>query len=433
MKVLVLGGYGLIGSAVVRRLLASGHEVVGLGRDTAQASRTMPAARWITADLATLRTAAAWAPLIAEAAPHAVVNCAGALQDGARDAVGAVQSDAIRALVAAAPAAGVRRFVQVSAPRAERSAETEFMRSKGEADAALAASPLEWTILRPGLVLAPQAYGGTALLRAVAALPVVMPLVMSDAVVQTVSVDDVAGAVARAVAAELPSRRTYDLVEAETHTLADVTRAIRAWLGLAPVPLVAVPAPLARGVSVVADALSWLGWRSPLRSTAMTELAAGIRGDAGPWREATGQPLSTLAETLSAMPATVQERWFSRLFLLKPLAIATLAGFWIVTGLVTLADIDAAAEVLTDNDVARGVAQAIAFLGALADIGLGLAIMVRRWLKPAALGMIALTFAYLAGGTVLAPDLWADPLGPLVKAVPALVLAVVALALAEDR
>jgi uncharacterized protein YbjT (DUF2867 family) len=32
MRILVLGGYGLIGSAVVRRLLVAGHEVTALGR-----------------------------------------------------------------------------------------------------------------------------------------------------------------------------------------------------------------------------------------------------------------------------------------------------------------------------------------------------------------------------------------------------------------
>ena len=42
MKVLVLGGYGLIGEAVVRRLLERGHAVAGLGRDTAAAARRWP-------------------------------------------------------------------------------------------------------------------------------------------------------------------------------------------------------------------------------------------------------------------------------------------------------------------------------------------------------------------------------------------------------
>ena len=433
MKILVLGGYGLIGAAVVRRLLADGHAVVGLGRDTAQAARAMPAVTWITADLARLGTAEAWRPLLAAHAPDAIVNCAGVLQDSARDRVGAVQSGAIRALVAAAPSAGIARFVQISATRADTGADTAFMRSKGEADAALAASPLEWTILRPGLVLAPQAYGGTALLRAVAALPGAIPLTRADASVRTVWVEDVADAVARVLAGEVAPRRVYDLVEDEAHTLADVARAMRGWLGLAPVQLVAVPEPLARVVALGADRLGWLGWRSPFRSTAMTELAAGIRGDPAPWRDGSGRPLLSLAETLARMPSTVQERWFARLFLLKPLVIATLAAFWIATGVVTLADLDAAAGVLTERGVGVVVGAGTAFGGALVDIALGIGILVRRWSRTAALGMIAVTLLYLVGGTLLAPDLWTDPLGPLVKAIPAAVLALVALALGEDR
>jgi hypothetical protein len=38
------------------------------------------------------------------------------------------------------------------------------------------------------------------------------------------------------------------------------------------------------------------------------------------------------------MPATVQERWFARLFLVKPLILATLSAFWIITGFITLAN-----------------------------------------------------------------------------------------------
>jgi hypothetical protein len=47
--------------------------------------------------------------------------------------------------------------------------------------------------------------------------------------------------------------------------------------------------------------------------------------------------------------------------------------------------------------------------------------------------MLAMTLAYLAGGAVFAPGLWADPLGPLVKAIPAVVPALAVLAFAEDR
>jgi hypothetical protein len=80
-----------------------------------------------------------------------------------------------------------------------------------------------------------------------------------------------------------------------------------------------------------------------------------------------------------------------------------------------------------------GVAIACVLAGAVLDIALGGLVLVRRWVVPAALGMVAVTLGYLVAGTMFAPDLWADPLGPLVKPIPAAVLALVAMALAEER
>lgn len=47
--------------------------------------------------------------------------------------------------------------------------------------------------------------------------------------------------------------------------------------------------------------------------------------------------------------------------------------------------------------------------------------------------MTGVTPAYLVGGMLFAPDLWADQPGPLVKPIPATAPAVVCLALLEDR
>jgi hypothetical protein len=43
------------------------------------------------------------------------------------------------------------------------------------------------------------------------------------------------------------------------------------------------------------------------------------------------------------------------------------------------------------------------------------------------------TVLYIAAGSVLRPDLWVDPLGPLLKAIPILMLTFIAAALTEDR
>ena len=45
----------------------------------------------------------------------------------------------------------------------------------------------------------------------------------------------------------------------------------------------------------------------------------------------------------------------------------------------------------------------------------------------------AVSILYLIVATVTSPVLWADPLGPLVKIAPAIVLNLVALAILEDR
>ena len=41
--------------------------------------------------------------------------------------------------------------------------------------------------------------------------------------------------------------------------------------------------------------------------------------------------------------------------------------------------------------------------------------------------------AYLAAGTLTAPELWLDPLGAFVKAIPGVALALVAWAMADER
>lgn len=433
MRILVLGGYGLVGSSIIRHLLEQGHDVTGLGRSVTRVRRTMPTVRWIAHDLTRLATAADWLAVLRDAGPEAIVNCAGALQDGVRDDVAAVQHRAIAALVAAMPAAGVSRFVQISAPGAGEAGRTLFMRSKGEADAAVAASTVDWVILRPGLVLAPEAYGGSAVLRALAAVPWVQPIAFADAQLQTVGAEDIARAVAAVLADQVPSRQIYDLVEDEAHTMRDVVAAMRGWLGLAPAVVIEVPAILVRGVGLLADGLGRLGWRSPLRTTALTELARGVTGDPSAWRRAAGPAIAPLTTTLRRLPSTVQERWFARSYFLKPAAIGVLAAFWLLSGIIALLQFDAASQVLLDRGLGHGTAAAIVAGGALVDIGLGLAILVHATMRTAALGMIAVTLAYLAGATLLAPGLWLDPIGPLLKTLPAAMLAVVVLALAEER
>ncbi|WP_019905354.1 SDR family oxidoreductase [Methylobacterium sp. 77] len=432
MRILVLGGYGLIGTAVVSRCLAAGHAVTGLGRDVSAARLRQPDADWIARDIATLTEPSDWTATLQGI--DAVVNCSGALQDGPRDDVRAVQATAMRALFACCRLMGIRRVVQISAVGASLDAPTEFMRSKAEADAAVAALDLDWVILRPGLVLSPLSYGATGLIRALASIPVAFVGMRGHRPIQTVHVDDVAEAAVLGLEGRIAPRASYDLVEAHGHVLPDIVAGFRAWLGRPPAVL-ALPVPtwLLRIGFRIGDLVGRLGWRTPIRTMALRQIEAGIGGDPTDWERAGGAPLSSLSESLRRMPSGVQERWFGRLWLLKPAILAMLSLFWGLSGLIALAHLDAAMAAMTAHGITPGPARAMVLAGIAIDLVLGLAILVRRTMPLAALGMVAMTGIYLFLGSALAAGLWLDPLGAYLKTLPGAMLALVAYALADER
>lgn len=430
MRVLVLGAYGFIGHEVCRRLIARRHTIIALGRSAEYGRKVLPEAEWRGADIAVLSTPEHWSPLLERA--DAVVNASGALQDGLRDNLAAVQDRAIRALVAACAAKGVRRFVQISAPGANAGSDTEFLRTKAVADDALKASPLDWIILRPGLVWGRTAFGGTALVRMLAAFPIVQPLVLAESRVQMIDIDDVCAAVEASVETEALIRQDIDLVEPGAHTLADVIARIRTWHGFQPARAqIRVPEIIGALMARAGDLAGWLGWRSPLRTTSLRSIASGVTGDASVWRALTGKDALSLDEMLRRRPAVRQDRVFARTQLLLPLVVMGLSAFWIASGLIGLWRIDDA--IAAQGGATGDLAHALVLGGAVADIALGLAILWRPFARAACFGMIALTLLYLAAGTVLTPHLWADPLGPFVKTLPAAILALVCATLLEER
>ncbi len=62
----------------------------------------------------------------------------------------------------------------------------------------------------------------------------------------------------------------------------------------------------------------------------------GVTGDPVPWMADTGITPLTARAAVRAAPATVQEKWFARLYLLKAAALATLVIFWMVSGIIAL-------------------------------------------------------------------------------------------------
>jgi uncharacterized protein YbjT (DUF2867 family) len=158
--VLVTGASGFVGSHLLPELLAGGHRVVALVRSPASGEavlRRLPAALAAGVEL---RTGDVLEPATLPAAlagVDAVVHLVALARDwnGGRDLL-RVNLGGTQSLVAAMEAAGVRRLVHLGALGVADREELNYAKSKARAEAAVRASGLDWTILKPSLLFGPR-------------------------------------------------------------------------------------------------------------------------------------------------------------------------------------------------------------------------------------------------------------------------------------
>jgi uncharacterized protein YbjT (DUF2867 family) len=420
-RVLILGADGFIGRHLAYGLRAAGWQVILQARRGDRLAAMGFAV--VSVDLAdpACHVAGFWTPHLAPGT--ALVNAAGLLT-GSDSAFAAVHRDA----PAAALHALQGRAVLISAVGLD--AETPFARWRCQTEQLFAGQ----TILRPGLVLADTSYGGSSLLRALAALPLRLPVVgRGDQPFNPIHAADLAAVVAACLdqpPGPGPAGGAWEVGGPEVLTQAALAQGLRRWLGLRPVPLWPLPLGLARALGHLGDALR-IG---PVSATAVAQLQTGVLADAAPLMERLPQVQPRgFSLFQAARPAGTQDLWQARLYLLKPAIRLALAAMWLVSaglGLMLPAS-DFLSRLGTALPPEALVAMARA--GGLADLALGLALL-RNWAPlRVAQAQIALVLAYSLGLTVLAPDLWLDPFGGLLKNLPVLALLAVHLALVEER
>jgi hypothetical protein len=185
---------------------------------------------------------------------------------------------------------------------------------------------------------------------------------------------------------------SFDLVHPEQSSLRDVIDLFRAWLGQTSCRRLVLPLLLLDLGARAGDLAARLGWAPPISTAALAELRRGVAGDPGPWMEATRIAPRPIGRVLMDRPATVQEKWFARLYLLKPVVIATLTVFWCASGLIALTvAYDAAVETLTSRGFHAGLAHATTVTSSVLDVAVDSAIAVRRTCRAGLLAGIAVS------------------------------------------
>lgn len=426
MRILVLGAGGFIGRHVVARLLAEGHEVTGVARSTGALELAFPQARWLAMDLGKAVRAGEW--LAALAGIEGIVNCAGVLRGPDMEPVHVAMP---RALHAAAKASGVRRVVLLSAISARPEVRTDYAQSKLAGEAALRESGLEWTILRPSLVYAEGSYGGTSLLRGLAALPWAVPVPAGAGHgFSPIHAADLAQAAARACTDPALAGQVLEPCGPQGYELRELLALYRGWLGFGAARFLPVPIAVMRLLGRAGD----LTGSGPVSTNSLEQLLAGNAGDGAAFADAIGFAPRSLDSALRDSPAQVQDRWHARLFFVAPAVRWVLALLWFASALVGFLF---GAEWTRRFGEAAGLPLHLAELARLAtsavDVGIGLLVLLDRRGRWATIVQLAVVLGYtLTLGWVL-PQLWADPLGALLKNLPILALILVHGAIADSR
>ena len=435
-KILVLGASGLLGRFITDDLRLRGFHAFGVARHFEPSQRT--SASDLELPIMSM-DAAALARLIREREIDVVVNCLGVLQDGPGSDTRAVHRDFVARLLAAIRDSGrAVRFVHISIPGTANEDRTAFSTTKREAERLIAASGIAYAILRPGFVVAPSAYGGSAMLRALAAFPLQLPGDESATPFQPVAVEDIAATIAwlavRDIADPAANAVTWDLMQPQPITLGNVIDQFRWSFGTSRMPRITLPGFLLNFGAQAGDLANRLGWMPPMRSTAIAELRRGVTGDPAGWMAATGIVPKTLAQVVGGHAATIQDKWFARLFLVKAMVIASLAVFWIASGFISLViSFSAAADILRSHGFPSWLVNPMTAVTSLMDMSIGFLIAFRRTAAAGLIAGILVSLGYMAGAAIMTPDLWIEPLGALVKTGPAIVLMFVALLTLDNR
>ncbi len=94
---------------------------------------------------------------------------------------------------------------------------------------------------------------------------------------------------------------------------------------------------------------------------------------------------------------------------------------------------DAAAAILSAHGFPPALVGPVTVLTSLMDMTIGALIAFRRTSAAGLIAGIVASLGYMVGAAILAPDLWIEPLGALVKTGPAIVLMLVALLTLDNR
>jgi NADH dehydrogenase len=308
MNVLVTGGTGFLGQAVVRQLHHDNHHVHLLARNPhAPVPNALAAHDNVTVHGGNLLDPPSIPPAVANL--DAVIHLVGIISEIGPQTFQNVHVNATRNLLDASRDARIRRFIHVSALGARPGAASRYHRTKWDAEQIVRRADLSWTVFRPGIIYGPND-GFVCLFARISRWSPVIPLIGGGlARFQPVRVEDVATSLVGALTEPQARGQTFDLCGHEILTLRQIVDSILTVTQRKRLKL-AVPVPLARAQAPLLEAVftRLLKRPSPLNRDQIIMLQEDNLGDPQPATDLFNLPRVPFADGLAAFlrPNTAQ-------------------------------------------------------------------------------------------------------------------------------
>lgn len=214
--ILVTGGTGFVGRAIVRELVRLNFPTRVLARRTDSApARALQRTTECHLVAGSVNDPASLTAALEDV--DAVIHLVGIIFEKGVQTFSRVHAEGTRNVVAACQVSGVTRLIHMSASGTREHAVAPYHRTKWEGECAVRASGLEWTIFRPAIIYGPGNGFCSILVRQMTP-PVrwitggVMPMIGDGSVLmQPVHVDEVAAAFVRSLTAPASIGQTYEL------------------------------------------------------------------------------------------------------------------------------------------------------------------------------------------------------------------------------
>lgn len=223
--ILLIGGNGFVGRVIAAQLQLAGYSVlIPTGHlAAARELRMLPKVHVEDADIHDFDELQSLCGRIDK--NGAVINLVGVLHDKPAQPYGKVfkvaHVDLPKNIITAMQLHGLKRYLHMSALGADSNGPSMYQRSKGDGEAAVKASNLDWTIFRPSVIFGAQDQFINLFSKLTKLFPA-MPLANHQAKFQPVSVDDVASAFVKSLSMPQTIHQSYDLVGPTVYTMKEI-------------------------------------------------------------------------------------------------------------------------------------------------------------------------------------------------------------------